>query len=127
MTTRPFPAWDYRVPDKDDTRVQDLEAALMESNDTAARLRHIALGVIGANYNLDQEHAERFLTEWVTDASAWPVRGIDFAAAGLAEYRWAGINSRADSMSVAALEADGWTVEHVDPRYGTRLMRRAAP
>jgi hypothetical protein len=40
-------------------------------------------------------------------------------------YRWAGVASRADSPSVAELEADGWTVEHIDPRYGTRLMKKA--
>jgi hypothetical protein len=42
-------------------------------------------------------------------------------------YRWAGAASRADSPSVAELEADGWTVEHIDPRYGTRLMKKGTP
>lgn len=40
-------------------------------------------------------------------------------------YRWAASKSRSDSPSVAELEADGWTVEHVDPRYGNSLMRKA--
>ena len=38
-------------------------------------------------------------------------------------YRFAGVRSRKDSPSIAELEADGWTVERVDPRYGTALMR----
>ena len=39
MSTRSLPAYMYRVPDPDDRRVADLEAALLESNDTAAALR----------------------------------------------------------------------------------------
>jgi hypothetical protein len=39
VTTREFPAWDYRVQDKSDTRIADLEAAVLESNDIAAKLR----------------------------------------------------------------------------------------
>jgi hypothetical protein len=79
MTLRDFEAHMYRVPDPSDTRIPDLElkvreleAALLEANDAAAKLRHIALGVIGANYNLDHEHAEGFLARWVADPSAWP-------------------------------------------------------
>lgn len=40
-------------------------------------------------------------------------------------YRRANVRARADSPSVAELKAEGWTVEHVDPRYGTALMRKA--
>ena len=101
MSTRSLPAYMYRVPDPDDRRVADLEAALLESNDTAAALRAQMC-----------EECERTLAVKV---------------AGLIEYRWAGVNSRADSPSVTELEADGWQIEHVDERYGTRLMRRAAP
>ena len=95
---RPLSAWMYRVPDPSDTRVADLQAALLESNDTAAALRAQMC-----------EECER------------ATRPAHF------EYRWAGVNSRSDSTNVAVLEAEGWTVEHVDPRYGTRLMRRAVP
>lgn len=42
-------------------------------------------------------------------------------------YRWAAVAARADSPSIAELVADGWTVEHVDPRYGTALMRKEEP
>jgi hypothetical protein len=49
-------------------------------------------------------------------------RKADEAAPAL--YRRAGVRARADSPSVAELEADGWTVEHIEPRYGTALMRR---
>jgi hypothetical protein len=49
---------------------------------------------------------------------------LDAAAASL--YRYASVRSRADSPSVAELEANGWTVEHVDPRYGTALMKFVA-
>jgi hypothetical protein len=41
------------------------------------------------------------------------------------EYRYAGMLARTDSPSVAELEADGWVVTHIDPRYQTRLMRRS--
>ena|ERR1017187_4733637 len=42
-------------------------------------------------------------------------------------YRWAAMNARTDSPGVAELEAQGWTVEHIDPRYQTRLMRKEIP
>jgi hypothetical protein len=31
------------------------------------------------------------------------------------------MNARADSPSITDLVADGWRVEHIDPRYGTAL------
>ena len=40
------------------------------------------------------------------------------------EYRWASMKYRVDSPSWPELERQGWEVEHVDPRYGTHLMRR---
>lgn len=40
------------------------------------------------------------------------------------EYRWAGMKYRVDSPDVPELEQEGWVVEHIDPRYQTRLMRR---
>jgi Recombination endonuclease VII len=39
-------------------------------------------------------------------------------------YRFASVRSRSDCPSAGVLAEQGWTVEHVDPRYGTRLMRR---
>jgi hypothetical protein len=39
-------------------------------------------------------------------------------------YCFAGVRSRRDSPSAAELEAQGWTVEHTDERYGTKLMRK---
>jgi hypothetical protein len=76
VSLRPFPAWMYRYPDSGDTRIPDLqakvrelEAALLESNDGAAKLRHIALVLIGSNYSLDVEHSEQFLSRWTGDAS----------------------------------------------------------
>jgi hypothetical protein len=39
-------------------------------------------------------------------------------------YCFAGVRSRRDSPSAAELEALGWTVEHTDERYGTKLMRK---
>jgi hypothetical protein len=40
-------------------------------------------------------------------------------------YRWAGTRSRSDSPNIADLKAEGWIIEHIDPRYGTTLMRKA--
>lgn len=37
MTLRPFPAHCYRVEDPGDTRIPDLEKALVDANDLAAR------------------------------------------------------------------------------------------
>lgn len=42
MTLRPFPAHMYRVPDPGDTRIRDLEAALLVANDEAAAFRECA-------------------------------------------------------------------------------------
>ena len=92
----------YRVQDPKDTRLAELEAALLEANDLAAALRAQMC-----------EECERVLAVKV-NAGLHP----------LSEYRWAAARSRSDSPSVEALEAGGWTVEHVDPRYHTRLMRR---
>jgi hypothetical protein len=39
-------------------------------------------------------------------------------------YRYAKVASRVDSPSVADLIADGWSVEHTDPRYGTVHLRK---
>lgn len=47
------------------------------------------------------------------------------APASPALYRRAGVRARSDSPSVAQLEAEGWMVVHVDPRWGTALMRKA--
>jgi hypothetical protein len=66
---RPLPAWFYAVPDSRNVRIAELEAALLETNDEAAKLRHIALVLIGSNYSLDEEHSERFLSSWLGDAS----------------------------------------------------------
>jgi hypothetical protein len=35
---RPLPAWFYAVPDARNVRIAELEAALLETNDVAARL-----------------------------------------------------------------------------------------
>jgi hypothetical protein len=39
-------------------------------------------------------------------------------------YCRAAVRARADSPSVAALEAEGWTLEHVDPRWGSALCMK---
>ena len=72
MTTRAWPAYMYRVPDPGDTRISELEGAVLELNDTAAKLREIALRFVESSYGIDREHAERFLSSWIADPSAWP-------------------------------------------------------
>ncbi len=42
-------------------------------------------------------------------------------------YRYAGVRSRTDCPSVEELLAEGWTVESIDPRYQTRLMKKEIP
>jgi hypothetical protein len=44
--------------------------------------------------------------------------------AGRFLYRFAGVRSRKDSPSIAELEMDGWSVGHLDPRYGTALCMK---
>jgi hypothetical protein len=40
-------------------------------------------------------------------------------------YRRAGVKARSDSPSIAELEAEGYAVVHVDPRWNTALMMKA--
>lgn len=40
-------------------------------------------------------------------------------------YVRAGMKARSDSPSIESLEAAGWTLDHVDPRYGTGLLYKA--
>jgi hypothetical protein len=42
-------------------------------------------------------------------------------------YRYAKVSSRTDSPDIAPLLADGWTVAHEDPRYGTLHLRKELP
>ncbi len=42
-------------------------------------------------------------------------------------YRWAAMKARTDSPGVEELKAQGWTIEHVDHRYKTHLMRKELP
>ena len=42
-------------------------------------------------------------------------------------YRWAAMKARTDSPGVEELKAQGWTIEHVDHRYKTHLMRKEIP
>lgn len=39
-------------------------------------------------------------------------------------YCRAAVRARTDSPSIAELEAAGWTVEHVDPRWGSALCMK---
>jgi hypothetical protein len=42
-------------------------------------------------------------------------------------YRWAAMKARTDSPGVEELKAQGWTIEHIDHRYKTHLMRKELP
>jgi hypothetical protein len=42
-------------------------------------------------------------------------------------YRYAKVSSRTDSPDIAPLLADGWTIAHEDPRYGTLHLRKELP
>jgi predicted flap endonuclease-1-like 5' DNA nuclease len=43
MSKREFPEWYYAVPDSRSAHIAELEAALLDSNDTAARLAEALL------------------------------------------------------------------------------------
>lgn len=68
MKLRDFEAHMYRVPDPSDTRIPDLEtkvreleAALLEANDTAAQMRLVGIAVIAEHYAIPRETAETIL------------------------------------------------------------------